>query len=224
MRPYRWTYIFGLLFLALSTLTSLGFVYVLGPLMNVATGKGGWWLNDVNQIALLLGAILFAQMIFSFMRIVTFSRVTQRTIADIRYDLFSKMMSLPITFFERRRVGELTSRLTTDVEQVQGVLSLSIAEFLRQIATLIGGITFILWNTPTLALFMLMTFPPVILVAVFFGRFIRKASKNTQDGLAETNVVLDESLHNISIVKAATARSCRHSCAWLSRPIPTVAC
>jgi ABC-type multidrug transport system fused ATPase/permease subunit len=204
LRPYRGIYGLGMVFLLLSTLTSLGFVYVLGPLLNAATGKDDWFLQDLDQIALLLAGIVIGQMIFSFLRIYTFSIVTQRTMADIRQDLFGKMMSLPINFFERRRVGELTSRLTSDVQQVHDVLSISIAEFFRQIATLIGGITFILWKTPTLALFMLMIFPPLILVAVVFGRFIRKNSKKTQDGLAETNVVLDEGLHNISIVKAFT--------------------
>ncbi len=204
MRPYRWIYALGMVFLLLSTLTSLGFVYILSPLLNTATGKKDWYLTDLNEITILLGLVVVGQMVFSFFRIFTFSQVTQRTMADIRFDLFGKMMSLPISFFEKRRVGELTSRLTADVQQVQEVLSISIAEFIRQILTLIGGITFILVKTPSLALFMLMIFPPVILVAVIFGKFIRKNSKKTQDGLAETNVVLDESLHNISIVKAFT--------------------
>lgn len=204
LRPYRGIYALGMVFLMLSTFTSLAFVYVLGPLLNAATGKEGWYLQDIDQIALLLGVVVVGQALFSFMRIFTFSQVTQRTMADIRYDLFGKMMSLPITFFERRRVGELTSRLTTDVQQIETVLSSSIAEFLRQIATLIGGIAFILWKTPTLALFMLMIFPPLIVLAIIFGKFIRKNSKKTQDILADTNVVLDEGLHNISIVKAFT--------------------
>lgn len=204
MRPYAWTYAAGIVFLMLSTATSLGFVYVLGPLINTATGRKDWFVDDIDQIALLLGAIVTGQMVFSFMRIFTFSQVTQRTMADLRFALFGKMMSLPMTFFERRRVGELTSRLTTDVQQIQEVLSLSIAEFLRQVVTLVGGITFVLVKTPKLALFMLMIFPPIILLAVVLGRFIRKNSKKTQDMLAETNVVLDESLHNISIVKAFT--------------------
>jgi ATP-binding cassette, subfamily B, bacterial len=204
MRPYRWIYATGMLFLLLSTATSLGFVYLLGPLVNASTGKADWFLEDIDQIALLLGAVVVGQMVFSFLRIFTFSQVTQRTLADIRFDLFQKMMSLPIHFFESRRVGELTSRLTADVQQIQEVLSLSIAEFLRQLATLIGGIAFIMATTPRLALFMLMIFPPLIIVVLIFAKFIRRNSKQTQDILADTNVVLDEGLHNISIVKAFT--------------------
>ncbi|MFM2376530.1 MAG: hypothetical protein RLZZ165_1627 [Bacteroidota bacterium] len=204
LRPYRWTYALGMVFLVLSTATSLGFVYLLGPLVNSSTGKKDWILKDIDQVALVIGLVVAGQMVFSFFRVFTFSQVTQRTMADIRLALFGKMMALPISFFERRRVGELTSRLTADVQQIQDVLSVSIAEFFRQIATLAGGVVFILWKTPTLALFMLMVFPPIILVALVFGRFIRKNSRNTQDSLADTNVVLDESLHNISIVKAFT--------------------
>lgn len=204
MRPYRWIYALGMLFLLLSTATSLGFVYVLGPLVNTSTGRKDWIVTDLDRIALLLGAVVIGQMVFSFFRIFTFSQVTQRTMADVRYDLFQRMLTLPITFFEKRRVGELTSRLTADVQQLHDVLSLSLAELFRQVITLAGGITYILLSTPELALFMLMVLPPVILVAVVFGRYIRKNSKKTQDQLADTNVVLDESLHNITIVKAFT--------------------
>ncbi len=205
LKPYGWIYGIGMVFLILSTATSLGFPYILGQLVNSATGKSNWVISEIDSIALLLIAVTLGQMVFSFLRVFTFSKVTQNTMADIRYDVFKKMMRLPVTFFEKRRVGELTSRITADVQQIQDVLSLSIAEFFRQVATLVGGTVFILFTTPKLALFMLMVFPPMVVVAVFFGRFIKKNSTKTQDGLAETNVILDESLHNISIVKAFTS-------------------
>ncbi|HHG83938.1 MAG TPA: ATP-binding cassette domain-containing protein [Bacteroidetes bacterium] len=204
LRPYRGTYLAGMVFLVLSTITTLGFPYILGQMVNTASGKQDWFLGQIDQIALLLLAIVVAQMIFSFLRVYTFSIVTQKAMADIRKDLYSKLLYLPILFFEKRRVGELTSRITADVQQLQNVLSTTLAEFFRQIFSLIGGVAIILATTPKLALFMLMIFPPLVLVGVFFGRFIRKHSKNTQNDLAATNVVLEESLHNISIVKAFT--------------------
>lgn len=204
MRPYRWIYAVGMVFLALSTATSLGFVYLLGPLVNAATDGNEGVFKDIDRVALLLGAVTLGQMVFSFVRLYTFSQVTQRTMADLRYDLFQKMVTLPITFFEHRRVGELTSRLTADVQQIQEVLATHSAEFLRQIVTLIVGIAFIMIDTPDLAFFMLLIFPPLVVIAVIFGRFIRRFSKRTQDAIADTNVVLDESLHNMSIVKAFT--------------------
>jgi len=208
IRPYRVMFGIGMVFLVFSTLTALGFPYILGQMINSATGNKqealAKALPDIDNIALVLGGLILAQMIFSFLRIYTFSQVTQRTMADIRFGLYDKLMNLPIVFFEKRRVGELTSRITADVQQLQGVLSVSLAELFRQVVTLIGGITAVLIISSKLTLFMLMIFPPLVIITVIFGKFIRKHSKRTQDDLAETNVVLEESLHNISIVKSFT--------------------
>lgn len=204
LRPYLGLYIAGLVFLVLSTVTILGFPYILGQMVNTATGDSSWMLSQIDEIALLLIAVVLAQGVFSFLRIYTFSVVTQRTMADIRKDLYNRLLFLPIFFFEQRRVGELTSRITTDVQQLQKVLATTLAEFFRQFATLIGGIAIIMVTTPRLALFMLVIFPPLVIIGVVFGRFIRKHSRQTQDDLAHTNVVLEESLHNISIVKSFT--------------------
>jgi ABC-type multidrug transport system fused ATPase/permease subunit len=202
LRPYRGWYVLGMIFLGLSTATSLLFPYILGQMVNSATGSQDWWLPHLDSIALLLALVVVAQMVFSFFRVYTFSLVSQNAMADIRRSVYHQLLSLPMVFFDRRRVGELTSRITADVQQLQDVLMTTVAEFFRQIITLVGGITFVLVQTPKLALFMLAVFPPLIIVAVVFGRFIRKQSKKTQDDLAEANVVLEESLHNISIVKS----------------------
>ncbi|MEM0996731.1 MAG: ABC transporter transmembrane domain-containing protein [Bacteroidota bacterium] len=202
--PYKWLYIFGIVFLVLSAVTSLGFPYILGELVNSATGDSDFVLERIDEIAILLIAVVLAQGIFSFLRVYTFSVVTQRSMADIRQDLYQRLLFLPLFFFEQRRVGELTSRITADVQQLQNVLSTTLAEFFRQIASLVGGIVIILVSTPRLALFMLAIFPPLVIIGAIFGRFIRRHSKKTQDDLAETNVVLEESLHNISVVKAFT--------------------
>lgn len=208
VRPYRSTYYLGIFFLVLGSLVTLGFPYMLGDLINSATGNREAALmdalEDIDQIALGLGILIAAQMLFSFLRVYTFSLVTQKTMADIRFGLFERLMFMPITFFEQRRVGELTSRITADVQQLQQVLSVYLAEFLRQVVTLVGGIAWILFTSPQLTLFMLAVFPPVVLITVVFGRFIRKHSKRTQDDLADTNVLVEESLHNISVVKSFT--------------------
>jgi ABC-type multidrug transport system fused ATPase/permease subunit len=204
LRPYRGLYIAGLFFLVFSTVTTLGFPYILGQMVNTATGDSNWMLSQIDEIALLLLGIVILQGIFSFLRIYTFSVVTQRTMADIRKDLYHRLLFLPLFFFEQRRVGELTSRITADVQNLQKVLATTLAEFFRQIITLAGGIAIIMITTPRLALFMLMIFPPLIIIAVIFGRFIRGHSRQTQDDLANTNVILEESLHNISIVKSFT--------------------
>ncbi len=114
------------------------------------------------------------------------------------------MITLSIPFFEKRRVGELTSRTTNDVDQLQDMLSGTLPEFVRQIITIVFGVAFIFFISPQLTLLMVSTFPILVLIAVFYGRFIRKISKQRQDALAESNVVVEETLQNINTVKSFT--------------------
>jgi ABC-type multidrug transport system fused ATPase/permease subunit len=114
------------------------------------------------------------------------------------------MVWLPQSFFDSRRVGELMSRVTSDVGTLSDAYTFMLAELLRQIVVLIGGIVIISISTPKLTLFMLLTFPLLVVAALFFGKFIRKMSKKTQDQLATANVIVEETLQSISVVKSFT--------------------
>lgn len=199
--PYKMTFIAGLIFLILSSLTTLIFPRFAGMLIDAAEGKINY---TIAQIAGGLIIVFLVQSIFSFFRILLFSKVSERSMRDIRIAVYGKIITLPLSFFEKRRVGELTSRLTSDIAQLQDVLSFTLAELVRQIITLIVGITVIFIYFPTLTVFMLSTFPVLIIGAVFFGRFIRKLSKKSQDELANANVVVEETLQSIHVVKAFT--------------------
>lgn len=204
--PYRTEFIAGLVFLLFSSLTLLTFPFVAGKLIDTAQGSS-WIVNDVNSIALILIGILAVQSIFSFFRVWLFSLVSERSMRDIRQQLYSRLVRLPMTFFDKRRTGELISRITADVSQLQDTFSTTLAELFRQIVTLVAGIGFLLFNTPKLTVFMLGTFPVLILIAMFFGRFIRKLSKKTQDELAAANVIVEETLQSISTVKSFVGES-----------------
>lgn len=158
-----------------------------------------------NSIGWLLLALLISQASFSYIRTLLITYVSEKSMADIRKDLYSQLVRQPIHFFEQRRVGELSSRATTDVQQLQDAISITLAEFIRQLIILIGGLSFIAVIAPKLTLIMLGTFPVVIIIAMVFGRYIRKLSKNRQDELAATNVILDETLSAIAVVKAFTS-------------------
>ncbi len=201
---YKGTFAIGLVFLFLSSATVLVFPFVTGKMVDAATGESDWWLKDINIIALGLIGILLLQSIFSYLRVYLFSLVSEKTMAKIRTTLYNKLITLHIPFFEERRTGELISRITSDTSQLQDVLSTGLAEFFRQITTMIIGITIILVTSPKLTLVMLSTFPALIIVAYFFGKFIKKLSKETQDNLANSNVIVEETLHAIQIVKAYT--------------------
>jgi len=182
----------------------LAFPYMAGQLLDVATGKSTRFFSSINEVALSLIAILFIQGIFSFTRVYTFSLVSEKGLADLRTSVYQKIVWLPTTFFDSRRVGELMSRITSDVGTLSDTLSFTIAEMLRQVLTLLLGIPVIFFLTPKLAGFMLLTFPVLVVLALFFGKYIRKLSKETQDKLAEANVIVEESLQSISVVKSFT--------------------
>ena len=204
VRPYQWILFLGIICLVLSSVTLLSFPYFAGKLLDIASGKGGFILSSINQIALALLAILIVQGVFSFIRVYTFAIVSEKTLADIRLTVYEKMLWLPLTFFDKRRVGELISRITSDVGILQDAFTVTLAELLRQVMVLIAGTIVIFVLTPKLTLFMLLTFPVLVLAALFFGRFIRKLSKKTQDQLASTNVIVEETLQSITVVKSFT--------------------
>ncbi|MGY6745067.1 MAG: ABC transporter ATP-binding protein [Cecembia sp.] len=201
MLPYKMPFIFGMLFLLFSSLTLLTFPFVAGKLIDTASGEG-WLVDDVNLIALMLLGILLVQSIFSFFRVWLFAKVSERSIRDIRVALYKNLVQLPMTFFDKRRTGELISRITADVTLLQDTFSTTLAELFRQIITLLAGVVFLLLTTPKLTLFMLATFPVLIIIAMVFGKFIRKLSKQTQDELAAANVIVEETLHSIMTVKS----------------------
>jgi len=124
--------------------------------------------------------------------------------ADVRKAVYQKILWLPMSFFDSRRTGELMSRLTSDVGTLQDTFSFTLAEFFRQVLSLIFGMVIIFYLTPSLALFMLLTFPVIVVAALIFGTYIRKLSRKTQDKLAEANVIVEESFQSVFVVKAFT--------------------
>ena len=206
--PYRAKFIVGMVMLLLSSSTFMAFPWVAGKLVDAANHKavalpGGVGLS-IDRIALLLFLVIVCQGFFSFGRIWFFTQVSEYTVRDIRQALYAKFVQLPIPFFEQNRVGAITSRITSDVAQIQDTFSLTLAELFRQVFTLLGGITFIMLVSVKLSLFMLVTFPPIVLAAGLFGRKIRVLAKTTQTELAHTNTIVEETLQAINSVKAFT--------------------
>lgn len=201
--PYKGPFALGMLFLLFSSLLLLTFPFVAGKLIDAATGES-WLINDINVIAFILLGILLVQSVFSFFRVWLFAQVSEKSMRDIRVSLYEQLVRLPMTFFDQRRTGELVSRITSDVTLLQDTFSITLAELLRQVITLAAGIVFLFYTTPKLTLFMLATIPVLVVIAMVFGRFIRKLSKQTQDELAAANVVVEETLHSIITVKSFT--------------------
>ena len=211
LRPYALLYFVGWLFLVLSTTAGLLFPYLMGKLLGstvspseVAVPTGFLTLTSVTSVAIALFILFGFQALFSFFRVVIFNNVTENSLRDLRNDAFSKMVFMPMDFFNTNKVGELTSRVSSDITQIQETLRTTIAEFFRQIVIIVGGISFLFFISWKLALIMLATVPVMALIAVFFGRYIRRLSKEAQNFSANSNAIVEEALTGIANVKAFT--------------------
>jgi len=202
MQPYRWHFIAGLIFITLSSITTLSFPYFLKKLIDTAVSTEKEWNFSPNQIALLMICILILQMCFSFGRVYFFTYSGENALADLRKEVYNRMIQLPMEFFAKRRVGELSSRLSADLSQIQDAMTLMLAEILRGILTLLIGIGLIFYISHKLTLVMLSVIPVIIVVAVIFGKKIRGLSKEAQDNLANSNTIVQETLQGIANVKA----------------------
>lgn len=196
---HRWKFFVGLLFLLFTGGTALAFPKLMGMLVDCVKDKD---LSAANNVALLLLGILFLQSFFSFFRIFLFVNFTENTLANLRFALYANLIKLPMNFFTQKRVGELNSRISSDIAQIQDTLTTTIAEFLRQFILIIGGVILLASESIKLTLMMLAIVPLVAIAAVIFGRFIRKYSKKVQDTVAESQVIVEETLQGISNVKA----------------------
>ena len=201
--PYKAQFIGGLFFIALSSGTTMAFPYLLKKLIDSAHGDLiGAYAYTPGTIALLMMGLLSVQMVISFFRIYLFTSVGENAVGDMRKDIYSRMIMMSMDFFAQRRVGELSSRITADVSQIQDAVTTVFAEILRGVLTLIIGIGLILFISPKMTALMLSVVPVIIVIALVFGKFIRKMSRKSQDQLAESGTVVQETLMGISNVKA----------------------
>ncbi|HET6557431.1 MAG TPA: ABC transporter transmembrane domain-containing protein [Prolixibacteraceae bacterium] len=202
LRPFRREYFIGLFFLLGSSVASLAFPKLLGELVNA--GNKVTMAYTLNEIALMLLVVLFVQSTFSYFRIVLFNNVTEKTLAFLRQDTYEHLIKLPLRFFDQRRVGELNSRISSDIILLQETLTTTLAEFIRQIIIIVGGIVLLTYTSFKLTLFMLAVLPAIMILARVFGKFIRKFSKQVQAKVAESNTIVEETLQGIQSVKSFT--------------------
>ena len=204
IKPYRLKFFAGLFFLFISSLVGLSFPAILGSLIDVAQGTHKYKFLPFSLTAIGIGGfiLLFCQAFVSFFRVVWFVQVAERSLADIRRDTYFKLITLPMNFFANRRVGELNSRISADLSQIQDTLTTTLAEMLRQLIIMIGSVILLAIVSIKLTLAVLAILPFIVGFAVIFGRFIRKLSREAQDKLAESNTIVEETLQGIANVKA----------------------
>ena len=157
---------------------------------------------DYYFIALLGLAVLYS--LFASFRYYLVMWIGERVVADIRSAVYKHIIKMSPTFFEVTRTGEVLSRLTTDTTLVQSVVGAGMSIALRSGFMLLGGLVMLFVTSPRLTLYILLLVPIVVLPVILYGRKVRKLSRASQDRVADSSSIADESLNAIQIVQAFT--------------------
>jgi len=205
LAPYRIRFVGAVVALLVSTAIGLSFPYLTGLLLDASMAKGAVasdWRHSIDAIALVLLCTLATQALFSFFSTYWFYGCGESATVDLRRATFARLIGLSMTFYAQRRVGELSSRLTSDLTLIQDTMTMTVAQFLRQCLLMTGGIAMVAFTSLRLTGLMISTFPVLILVAILFGKRIRVYAREAQDRLADGGTVVEESLQGIANVKA----------------------
>jgi subfamily B ATP-binding cassette protein MsbA len=186
--------------LILSALIGLAFPMVVRYLLDAAFIQQDRRILDRIAIGLVL--LFSVQALLNYVQTYYLSAVGERVVAGLRRELFARLLQMAPGFFAERRTGELTSRLTTDIGLLQGVLSHQIAEFSRQILALVGGIVLLTLMQPQLTLTALAVVPLVVGSALYFGRRLRRMTTSVQDRVADATGVAEEAFSQIRTVQS----------------------
>ena len=184
-----------------STGLNLLWPYLMGVAIDSSMQRG-----DLLELARICGAMLliFVLMsLLSWLQIYIMAGVAQETVAEIRHDLFGRLQLLPLRIFDQRSHGELMSRLTNDVENINAVLSESITQLFSGVLTLVGVTLAMLWLNPLLAAVTLLTMPPMIylLLRLVVPR-TRAGFRARQETLGELNGWIEESVSGQRVITA----------------------
>ncbi len=146
--------------------------------------------------------ILLVQAIMSYFQSLLFNTAGEYGLSNLRKALFGHLTEMPMSFFSRQQVGELTSRIFADLTQLQDAFIMAIPQFLRQSIIMLGSMAMMVYISPRLTGVMLVCFPPTIVGAILIGRLVGRRSRATQDELAQSANVVTEAFQGIANVKA----------------------
>ena len=195
----------GLVFLAIGS--AMGLLYPQGIRVIVDGVLAGGNRGAIDRAALFMGGIALAQALAISARYTLISVAGERAVARIREQLFARILDQEVGFFDQRRTGELTSRLSSDTAVLQSAVSANISIGLRSLAQIVGGLAFLFWTSPTLTALMLAVVPPIALGGVLYGRRVRKLSREVQDALAAAGETAEEAISGIRTVRSFAAET-----------------
>ncbi len=201
LKPYRWKIAFALTVLVLSSAVSLAFPALIGKLIDAVLNEASSQ-YPLGTIAMVLVVVLILQSVTRFFTSMTLATITENTLGQLRTTLFDRIIRLPMAFFGERRVGELSSRMSSDLSLIQETFTFTFLELLRQSVFFVGSVILIAGRSLRLTGMILLVVPILVVVALLFARYIRKYSRDAQDALADAATIVEETLQGIAGVKS----------------------
>ncbi len=202
LHPHLGRLIIAMIAIVIGSVLSLAGPYTLQFLIDAVFTQNNAPL--LNQITVVLIIIFALQAVFYFIRAYQLQFIGERVMIELRLNLFQHLQKLSLSFYNERRTGELVSRATNDVSTVRSLVTSDISTAISQVITFFGALILILITDWHLTLFMLALVPLVVIVAILFGRRLRKISSAVQDQLADATTVLEEAIGGVRVVQSFT--------------------
>jgi len=199
LAPHRGALILVAVLILIGTAIGLAFPLIVRELLDAA-----FLANDrrmLDRVALGLLALFLVNALVFFWQSHRMGAISERVIADLRTDLFGHLVRQPPGYFTGQRVGELSSRLNSDVGLVQGILRFGVPEMVRQGLFLIGALILVTITHPRLTVVTLTAIPGAVLVGWLFGRRVRQISTRIQDLLAAAMARAEQVMTQIRVVQ-----------------------
>lgn len=200
LRAYRKRGAVAIFFLIIGAALGLVFPWVMQNLVDTVLRRGN--IKELNRIAILLGSTFLARAVFNYVQSYQLSYIGERIVTDIRRQVYDHLQQLSLRFYTNRRVGEILSRLASDVTLVRAALTNNLASLLSQLLIFIGSLILMLALNWRLTMLILGITPAITILAVLFGGRLRRMSTEVQDRLANSNAMAQETLNGMRVVKA----------------------
>jgi len=174
--------------------------YLMGRAIDVYIDSGH--LAGLGRMALLMLAVYVGEALVSWLQTYVMAQASQQAVNDIRDDLFAKLQTLSLRFFDRRTHGELMSRLTNDVENISNVLTSGVDGLVSDILSLVGVVVMMFLLNVRLAIVTLITVPLMVTLSRWIAKKTRSGFRQRQAFLGDLNGIIEETVTGARIVKA----------------------
>ncbi|XP_071978894.1 ATP-binding cassette sub-family B member 10, mitochondrial [Engystomops pustulosus] len=202
-QPEKWRLTAAVGFLTFSSVITMSAPFFLGKVIDVIYSNPSQDLtSSLTTLCALLSGVFLLGAAANGTRVYLMQTSGQRIVRRLRSSLFSSLLKQEVGFFDKTRTGELINRLSSDTVLIGRSVTENLSDGLRALAQATVGVGMMFFVSPQLATFVLSIVPPLAIVAVIYGRYLRKVSKLTQDSLADATQLAEERIGNLRTVRA----------------------